>query len=78
MARLQRVQHRALRRGASDLQLDHASDAGQYLEIFRQDDLDHDSVWTSTDSTGGRSRTIASQLPPPSGEAYTCPPLVPK
>src|SRR5205807_10091739 len=78
VARLQSVQHRPLRRRASDLELDHAADAGQYLKIFRQNDLDHDSVWTSTDSTGGRSRTIASQLSPPSGDAYTCPPLVPK
>ena len=35
-------------------------------------------VWTSTDSTGGRSRTIGDQVSPESGEAYTCPPVVPK
>ena len=31
-------------------------------------DADHGSVCTSTDSTAGRSRTIAFQLSPPSGE----------
>jgi hypothetical protein len=36
------------------------------------------SVCTSTDSTAGRSRTIACQESPPSGETYTCPPVVPK
>ncbi len=38
----------------------------------------HGSVWTSTESTGGRSRTIGAQLSPASAEAYTCPPVVPK
>ena len=38
----------------------------------------HRSVCTSTDITGGRSRAIAVQVSPESGEAYTCPPLVPK
>jgi hypothetical protein len=36
------------------------------------------SVWTSTDSTAGRSRTIGAQLSPPSDDPYTCPPVVPK
>ena len=34
-----------------------------------ENDPDHGSVWTSTDSTAGRSRTIGVQLPPESGEA---------
>jgi len=29
----------------------------------------HASVWTSTESTAGRSRTIGAQLSPPSGDA---------
>src|SRR5581483_11084087 len=36
------------------------------------------SVCTSTESTAGRSRTIGAQLSPASGDAYTCPPVVPK
>ena len=38
----------------------------------------HGSVCTSTESTGGRSRTIGAQLSPASTDAYTCPPVVPK
>src|ERR1700741_3319337 len=38
----------------------------------------HDNVWTSTDSTAGRSRTIGFQLSPASAEQYTWPPVVPK
>lgn len=41
-------------------------------------DADHGSVWTSTDSTAGRSRTIGFHVSPPSDEPYTCPPVVPK
>jgi len=36
------------------------------------------SVCTSTDSTAGRSRTIAFHELPESADAYTCPPVVPK
>jgi hypothetical protein len=38
----------------------------------------HPSVCTSIDTTGGRSRTIADQWLPPSADAYTWPPVVPK
>ena len=37
----------------------------------------HSSVWTSTDNTAGRSCTIAFHESPPSGDTYTCPPVVP-
>src|SRR5882724_1145285 len=37
-----------------------------------------DNVWTSTESTAGRSRTIGAQVSPASADAYTCPPVVPK
>ena len=36
------------------------------------------SVWTSTEYTAGRSRTMGVQLSPPSDDPYTCPPVVPK
>src|ERR1017187_4880258 len=56
--------------------------AGQRSQVRREFDADldgtHASVCTSTDSTGGRSRTTAVQLSPASAEAYTWPPLVPK
>lgn len=38
----------------------------------------HGSVCTSTDKTGGRSRTMGIQRSLASAEAYTCPPVVPK
>ena len=69
MVGLQRVQHRALSNRAADPHLDHPADAGQDLQVPGQDDLDHPSVCTSTDRTGGKSRTIAVQLSPPSGDA---------
>src|SRR2546421_5935706 len=36
------------------------------------------STWTSTESTGGRSRTIGAHVSPASADVYTCPPVVPK
>src|SRR5262245_4823090 len=78
IAGLQRVEDRALRRHALDLELNLALDARQHPQMIRQHHSDHDSVWTSTDSTYGRWVTIGAQLSPPSAEAYTWPPLVPK
>ena len=76
--RLERVENCARRRGAIDAQLHLAAHAGEGAQMLRQDDPDHVSVCTSTDSTAGRSRTIGFQLSPASTEAYTCPPVVPK
>src|SRR5204863_320559 len=53
-------------------------DFRQRPQVRRQHDANHGSVWTSTDSTAGRSRTIGVQPSPPSAEAYTWPPVVPK
>src|SRR5436853_6299320 len=50
----------------------------QRAQVRRQHYADHASVWTSTESTAGRSRTMGAQLSPASADAYTCPPLVPK
>jgi len=63
--------HRALRDLTRDLELHFAVDARQLPQMRRKHDSDHGSVWTSTDSTGGRSRTIGAQLSPASVEAYT-------
>ena len=62
----------------NDLEFHLAFDARQLPEIRREHNSDHRSVWTSTDSTGGRSRTMGAQLSPASADAYTCPPVVPK
>ena len=79
VARFERVEHGAERRRAGDVDLHVAVHLRQRAEMGRQLDADHDvSVCTSTDSTGGRSRTIAVQLSPLSADAYTWPPVVPK
>src|SRR5262249_42952381 len=79
MARLQRIQDRALRGRALDVELQLSLHVGQRAQMMRKDDADdHGSVWTSTATTAGRCCTIGVQLPPASGDMYTCPPLVPK
>ena len=80
---LQRIQYRANRRRCSSINLNLVPrNSGQRPQVRRQFDTNldgtHASVCTSTDSTGGRSRTIALQLSPASADAYTWPPLVPK
>ena len=60
------------------IMLDFAADTGQGPQVRGKHDPDHGSVWASTDSTAGRSRTIGAQQSPASAEAYTCPPVVPK
>ena len=54
------------------------ANARQRPQVRRKDDANHASVWTSTESTAGRSRTMGDQVSPASAEAYTCPPVVPK
>ena len=78
IAGLERVEDRALRGRALDVELHLAVDLRQRPQMIRKHDADHGSVWTSTDSTAGRSRTIGAQLSPASAEAYTWPPVVPK
>ena len=85
VACLERVEDRSLCNGTADMKLNFAVDMRERSQMIRKHDADcrsvllyHGSVWTSTDSTGGRSRTIGDQLSPASAEAYTCPPLVPK
>ena len=78
VAGLQRVEHRALGDLARDLELHLAVHLRERPQVRREHDPDHGSVWTSTDSTAGRSRTIGAQLSPASADAYTCPPVVPK
>src|SRR5437879_474478 len=78
VAGLERVEDRALRGLTLDVELHLAVDARQRPQMCREYDSDHSSVWTSTESTAGRSRTMGVQLSPASVDAYTCPPVVPK
>jgi DNA polymerase-3 subunit alpha len=54
---------------ARDVELHFAAGARQVAQMRREHDPDHGSVWTSTESTAGRSRTIGSQWSPASAEA---------
>src|SRR2546429_6213784 len=78
IACFERVQHRAAGDPARHLERHLALDLRQRAQVRRQYHADHASVWTSTDSTAGRSRTMGAQLSPPSADPYTCPPVVPK
>ena len=78
VAGLERVEDRALRDLTLDVELHLAVDVCEGAQMCREHDSDHGSVWTSTDTTDGRSRTMGAQLSPASAEAYTCPPVVPK
>src|SRR5258708_4352995 len=78
IAGLERVEDRALRGRTLDVELHFTGDVRQPPQVWREDNPDHGSVWTSTESTAGRSRTMGVQLSPASADAYTCPPVVPK
>src|SRR5439155_26306591 len=75
---LQRVEDRALRRRALNLERHLSADARQRPKMLRKHDVDHGSVCTSTDKTGGRSRTAAVHLSPALADTDTWPPVVPK
>ncbi len=78
IACLEGVEDRALRDLPLDLERHLALDVRELAQMWRQHDADHGNVCTSTDSTGGRSRTIGAQVSPASADTYTCPPVVPK
>src|SRR5213075_345500 len=69
VARLQRVEDTPLRDRAVDLDQNLARDPGEVAQMGGEDDPDHGSVCTSTESTAGRSRTTASHVSPPSADA---------
>src|ERR671935_3159237 len=75
---LERIEHRALRNRSVHVDGHLFVNARECSKMLRKRDADHRSVCTSTDSTGGRSRTIANHVSPASADAYTCPPVVPK
>ncbi len=68
---LEGVEHRTDRHGTLDLNLHLAVHAGEGPQVRRNHDADHGSVWTSTESTAGRSRTMGAQVSPASAEPYT-------
>src|SRR4051812_13279990 len=76
--RFECVEDRAYCCPALDLNLYLAAGLRQRAQVCREHDSDHGRVCTSTESTAGRSRTMGAQLSPESGDAYTCPPVVPK
>src|SRR5690606_37612328 len=69
IGRLDGVDDGALGDLALDVDLDFLAGAREVLEMGRQNHADLHSVWTSTDSTAGRSWTIACQVSPESAEA---------
>src|SRR5690606_15171789 len=66
---LQRVEHRA--EGGRALKLDFRLTAGVCKPLYMRGEhyADHSSVWTSTESTRGRSSTLGVQVLPSSAEA---------
>ena len=62
IAGLERVEDRALRDRALDLDAHLAADVRQRPQMRREHDSNHGSVCTSTESTAGRSRTMGAQL----------------
>ena len=54
------------------------ADAVRGVDGLRCADGRHGNVWTSTESTGGRSWVMAFHVSPLSEEQYTWPPVVPK
>jgi hypothetical protein len=69
IARLERIEDRALAHLTLDFQADLAVDVHELPQVGRQQHPDHSSVCTSTDSTAGRSRTMGAQLSPASADA---------
>src|ERR1700724_3696961 len=78
IACLERIEDRTLGGFALDVDLHLAVDLCERSQMGRKLDSNHGRVWTSTDSTAGRSRTMSAQLSPPFADAYTWPPVVPK
>src|SRR5438309_1269253 len=71
--RLERIQYGGARDRPplGDVERHLAFDLRQRAQVRRQHHADHASVWTSTDSTAGRSRTMGAQLSPASAERIT-------
>lgn len=57
--------------GTFELEFNFAADTGEGSQVCGQfkADASHGSVWTSTESTAGRSRTMGAQVSPAFAEA---------
>ena len=75
---LERVDDRTLCDQTLNVELHLAADARESTKVWRKLNSDHGSVWTSTESTAGKSRTMGPHESPASVDAYTCPLVVPK
>lgn len=64
----ERIEHRTLRRIACNFEFDLAFVTHERTQMSGQHDADQGSVWTSTESTAGRSCTIGVHVSPASGE----------
>jgi hypothetical protein len=69
VAGLEGIEDRALGDGAGNVEDDFAFQLRQRPQVHREDHAYHGSVWASTESTAGRSRTMGVQLSPESAEA---------
>src|SRR5438045_2356885 len=78
VSRLQSIKDRALGGLALHFEIHLPADFGQRSQVGWKYHANHESVWTSTESTDGRSRAMGTQLSPAFADAYTCPPVVPK
>src|SRR2546426_3642906 len=80
IAGLEGVEHRAPsdRPLPGDVERHLAFDLRQRPQVRREHNPNHASVWASTDSTAGRSRTMGAQPSPPSVDPETRPPVGPK
>src|SRR5207247_9410427 len=74
VAGFERVEERAHRDRALDLDLHLAVNARQCAQVMGEHHVYHGNVWTSTEYTAGRSRTMGLPVPPPSWERQTLPP----
>ena len=66
---LDRVDDGALCDGCLKVEFHFAADAREPTEMRRENDANQASVWTSTESTVGRSRTMGDHVSPASADA---------
>ena len=78
VADFKRVDDRTLGGQTLNVKLDLSVDVRESPEMRRELNSDHGSVWTSMESTAGKSRTMGIHVSPASADAYTWPPVVPK
>jgi len=69
VATLECVDDGALGDGRLKVEFHFAADAREPAEVRRENDANHGSVWTSTESTAGRSRTMGDHVSPASADA---------